>query len=214
MKLIASAAVVAAMLGTAAMAPAAFAQDQGPQAGPGERHQMFLRHHGGNHRFGPQMHMQRGGPGMERSMMRGGGLLALACSADGADRLEHMLLSLSQRLDPTADQQSLFEDFRTAALTAQTGFADSCAELSPEDDTAAAASPDLVERLRRHIGVGEARLTAMNEVLPALEAFYGSLTDEQKALLEPGHGKRGERHGMRIERPVSPAAPEAPELEG
>jgi hypothetical protein len=159
------------------------------------------------------MHIQRGGPGMERSMMRGGGLLALACSADGADRLEHMLLSLSQRLDPTAEQQPLFEDFRNAALTAQTGFADSCAELNPEDDTAA-ATPDLVERLRQHIGVGEARLTAMNEVLPALEAFYGSLTDEQKALLEPRHGKRGGRHGMRIERPVSPAAPEAPELEG
>lgn len=204
----ASAALVAATLGLAAMTPAAFAQDQRPQAGPGEiRHEMFRRHHGGEHRFGPQLHVQRGGRGA------GGGLLALACSERGADRLEHMLLSLSQRLDPTAEQQQLFDDFRAAALTAQTSFADSCAELRPDDGDAAAAT-DLVERLRQRIAVDDARLTAMNEVLPALEALYAGLTDEQKALLEPGHGKRGGRHGMRTEPPAPPAMPEAPELEG
>lgn len=214
MKLIASAALIAAMLGTAAVAPAAFAQDQVPQAGAGEvRHQMFLRHHGGKHRFGPQLHIQRGSSGIERPMMRrGGGLLMLACSGRGADRLEHLLLSLSQRLDPTPEQQPLFDDFRAAALTAQTGFAESCAELRPQGETAAA--PDLVERFETGIAIGEARLAAMNEVLPALEALYGGLTDEQKALLEPGHGMRGNRHGMRSTPPMPPAAPAAPELEG
>lgn len=211
MKLIAtaSAALIAATLGSAAVTPAAFARDQDPRSGE-SRHQMFLRHDGDDRRLGPQLHIRRDGPGVHYGMKHRGGLLALVCSERGAERLEHQLLSLSHRLDPTPEQQPLFEDFRTAALTAQTGFADSCAERRPQDDTAVA--PDLVERLRQRIGIGEARTAAMNEVLPALEAFYDSLSDEQKALLEPRRDRRGDRRGMRNAPPAPPAAPEAPAL--
>lgn len=208
----ASAALLAATLGSAAVTPAAFSQDQHPQSRDAG-HELFLRHHGEARRFGPQLHIRRGGLGMHHVMKhRGGDLLALACSERGAEWLEHRLLSLSHRLDPTPEQQPLFKDFRTAALTAQTRFADRCAELRPQEDSAAA--PDLVERLRRHIGVGEARTAAMNEVLPALEAFHGSLSDEQRALLDSHQGRRGGRHGMRSDLPPSPAAPQAPALDG
>lgn len=194
--------LLAATLGSAAIVPAA-AQDASAQTRPGDqRQELMLRHHAGK---GGMMRHHGGARGDARGH---GGLLMLACSERGADRLEHMLLSLSQRLDPTADQQPLFEDFRAAALTAQTGFADRCAELRPEDGFAGA--PDLVKRLEAGIAIGEARLAAMNEVLPALETFYGSLTDQQKALLEPRRGSRDGRHGMR----AAPPVPAAPAIEG
>ena len=198
--------LLAATLGSAAAVPAA-AQDATAQQRPGEQRQEQMQryHHGKD----GMMRHHRGTRGDARGHS---GLLLLACSERGADRLEQRLLSLSERLDPTAEQQPLFEDFRAAALTAQTGFADRCAELRPADGTGGAA--DLVERLKTGIAIGEARLTAMNEVLPALEAFYGSLTAEQQALLAPRRGGRDGRHGMRSAPQVSTTAPAAPTIDG
>lgn len=195
----------AVTLGGAAVIPAA-AQDASAKARPGEqRQELMLRQHPGK---GGMMRHHRGARGGPQGH---GGLLMLACSEQGADRLEHMLLSLSQRVDPTAEQQPLFEDFRTAALTAQTSFADRCVELRPQDGTADV--PDLMARLETGIAIGEARLAAMNEVLPALDAFYGSLTDAQKALLEPRRGMRDGRRGMRAAPPMPTTGPEAPAAE-
>lgn len=140
---------------------------------------------------GREMHF-RGGPDDARGFMvrvRGrdgmrGGVLALVCSPRGADRLEHMLLSIEQRTEPTAEQAPLFEAFRTTALTAQTSFADSCAELRPATAEAREAL-DLVDRLQARMDIQSAHLEAMTSVLPVFEAFYDSLSDEQKAALEP-----------------------------
>jgi Spy/CpxP family protein refolding chaperone len=182
------------MATTLGAAVPAVAQDAPAEPRPGDqRLELMLRHHGG----GLMRHHRGAGRGH-------GGALMLACSERGADRLEHMLLSLSQRLDPAPEQQPLFEAFSAAARAAQSSFADSCARLRPQGGSAA---PDLVERLETGIAIGEARLAAMHEVLPALEAFYGSLTDEQKAQLEPaGRG----RHGMHRRPAVMFGAPAAP----
>jgi hypothetical protein len=67
----------------------------------------------------------------------------------------------------------------------------------PETSDAAAAAPDLVERLQTRIKVDEARIAALTNVLPSLEAFYGSLTDEQKAKLDMGAEMRREHFGKR-----------------
>jgi len=198
MKLITSttAAVIVATLGLGAMAPAAFAQDQGPQAGPGfgPRHEQGFRAHN-------QDGMRQDG---ERGGMRGG-MLQLVCSDQGAERLEHMFVSLSHRVELTAEQTPLFDALKTAALTAQTGFADTCTSVLPEAGTTAQA-PNLVERLQTGIKIDEARIAALSDVLPSLEAFYASLTDDQKAKLDarPGEMRRehfGKRQGGADQRP-------------
>lgn len=118
----------------------------------------------------------------------GGAIVNLVCSDRGAEALEIAFVRLAHRLDLTAEQQTLFDTLRTNALTAQTAFADSCAAARPAaDDT---ARPDLVARLKARLDIEQARLDAMTRILPDLEAFYASLTDAQKADLQPRRGFR------------------------
>jgi hypothetical protein len=172
---VALAALVATTIGFAAAVPA-IAQDQAaPIAAKADRqiHRMVIRDGG----------MGRGGAG----------ILGLVCSDRGAEALEISFVRLSHRLDLTAEQTKLFDAFKTNALTTQTSFADACKAAMP--DRTADAKPDLLERLKAGIAVDEARLTALNAVLPDFEAFYSSLTDEQKASLMPWHD-RGDDRGM------------------
>lgn len=131
----------------------------------------------------------RGGP------VGGAGILGLICSPQGAETLEVAFVRLSHRLDLTAEQQTLFDTFKTNALTTQTSFADDCAAALP--DQTANTRPDLLTRLKSGLAVERARVTAMTAILPDFEAFYGSLTDEQKAGLMPQRGAdrfgRGDR---------------------
>jgi hypothetical protein len=177
-----SAAMIVATLGLGAMAPAALAQDQRPQAGPGApRLQQDFRFH-------DQDGARRGG-------MRGG-ILQLVCNERGAERLEHFFVSISHRLELTAEQTPAFDALKAAALTAQTEFADTCATLLPEPGTTAEL-PNLVERVETRIKVDEARIAALSDVLPSLEAFYSSLTDEQKQKLDVPAQMRREHFGKR-----------------
>ena len=155
--------------------------------------------------------MRKGGMGQHRlagqgrGMARGmgpGGLLMLACSDKGPEALEIALVRMSHRLDLTADQQPLFDTFRTKALTTETGFADSCKTSRP--NRTADARPDALTRLKAGLAVDQARITAMNNVLPDFEALFNSLSDTQKANLLPhrgwgmgrGAGHFGDRGGM------------------
>jgi hypothetical protein len=118
--------------------------------------------------------------------MRHGGLIALACSPNGAEALDVALLHLSYRLNLTDAQKPLYDAFRTKALTTQTSFADQCKTAMP--DRSADTKPDMLEMLKSRLAVDQARLTALNEVLPDFEALYNSLTDEQKASITPDRG--------------------------
>jgi hypothetical protein len=71
---------------------------------------------------------------------------------------------------------------RAAALAAQTDFAAVCAEVLPAERTERA---DLIGQIEMRLQLDQARITAVTGMLPTLEAFYGSLTDEQKAQLQP-----------------------------
>lgn len=135
-----------------------------------------------------------------RAMMPGramgpGKLLMLACSPRGAETLDVALLRLSYRLDLTAEQKPLFDTFRDKALSTEKSFAETCKADVP---AAGGAKPDFLSRLKSRISIDEARLNALNEVLPSFEALYASLTDAQKAALMPGGGwgPRGEMGGM------------------
>ncbi|RYE08499.1 MAG: hypothetical protein EOP22_13205 [Hyphomicrobiales bacterium] len=122
----------------------------------------------------------------------GASFLNLTCSPRAAEELEVALVRLSHRLSLTAEQTTLFDTFRTSALTNQTSFADACTEALA--DRSADAEPDLLARLKSRLALEESRLAALTAVLPDFEAFYASLTDAQKADLMP---RRWLRHDDR-----------------
>lgn len=162
--------------------------------------------------------MRQGGMGQHRKagpdggMGRGtgpGGMLMLACSDKGAEALEIALVRMAHRLDLTADQQKLFDTFRAKALTTETSFADTCKANRPA--ATADARPDALTRLKAGLAIDQARITAMNDVLPDFEALFTSLTDQQKARLLPhrgwGMGRGPGDHGG-IDRNGPPPAPQ------
>jgi hypothetical protein len=121
------------------------------------------------------------------------------CAPRAADRMERRYDRLAERLKLTPEQQALYDTFMASALTAQTELADTCATLRPEraerpTRAERAQRPDLLDRMEARLKVDEARLAAMNAVFPDFRAFYGSLTDEQKADLFPaGRGNPHDR---------------------
>lgn len=136
-----------------------------------------------------------------------------SCNDRAADRLEHRLDRMAGKLALSKDQEKLFEDFRTSALTAQTAFADQCDTLHPDVTASRNQRPDLIQRLEQRLKFDEARLAAMSELLPQFRSFYQSLTDTQKSELAPRPRMKmqGFRHpGL----PHHPAAPAAPGLDG
>lgn len=192
------AALVTAAVGLTSLAPAMAqtAVPAAPEAAPGTQLTHKPPHfrqfaHREDRQRGDRQHMlvQRGG-GM------GGQLVNLACAPNGAERLEIGFVRLKNRLELTAEQQPLLDALRTASLTAQTGFADTCASLRPT------AKPDLVTQLKSRLQLEEARLSAMNTLLPPLESFYASLTDAQKAKLVPQFNRDDLRN--RDDRPGRP----------
>ena len=196
-------AIVAGAIGFATLTPAAFAQE-GPSPGqPGgnqmqmhDQMQMQMPGHFGNHRIERRNNRNNG--------VRSGALLDLVCADNGAERTEIGFVRLSYRLELTPEQQTLFDDLRSSALTAQTQYADQCSKPGAPDAAAADAQPvppTPVERLTAQIGNDTVRLELLQGLLPKLDAFYNSLTDEQKATLMPergadnGNGFRNRHHG-------------------
>ena len=181
---VAIAALVATAIGFGAVLPT-LAQDAAPPAPPSAsaptdqgtapadktRHRDFGNRYKGN--------------GMDDRGIGRGGLIALACSPNAAEELDVAFVRAQHRLELTADQQKLFDAFRTKALTTQTSFADACKTAMP---AANADKPDILARMKAGLAVDQARLTAMNEVLPDFEALFNSLTDTQKANLLPHRG--------------------------
>lgn len=155
---------IAGTLAFTTMAPAVYAQSNGKSGEQSER----MGKRGG-----------QGGPG---------GFIRLMCSDQGAERLETAMGRVAEKVDLTADQQTLLNNLKTTALSAQTSFADSCTTPATGDDA------DMIDRVRARQANAALRLAAMDEIVPALESFYDSLTDEQKAELKP-EKRGGDRRG-------------------
>jgi hypothetical protein len=113
-------AALLATVGVASMGSAAFAQDSAQ--GQGQTQDANWRQ---NHSHGPQLDFGRDGRNGKFRMA------AIGCGPNAADRLEDRFDRLSERLKLSADQEKLFDAFRTASLTAQTDFADACAAGRP-----------------------------------------------------------------------------------
>jgi hypothetical protein len=216
----AAVAALVAAIGLTAFAPAAFSAP--PTGRPTERGSMP----GGNMQPNQMDFRRDAGSGRFE-------LVELRCGTGAADRMDRRLDRISDRLELTAEQEALYEAFRTSALAAQTAFADTCATLRPANAEQPAAQPvDPIAAMETRLKIDEARIASLAAVLPDLRAFYDSLTDEQKAGFMPRHmaqGHNGEgfgkpgfgqrdhrgpgregRPGPQDAPPAPPAAPDAP----
>lgn len=97
------------------------------------------------------------------------------------------IAEITRTVRPTPEQRTLLDELKAAAAKAADVFKESC------DDTFAMTPPG---RLRAMTNRVSATLNAVKIVRPALEQFYNSLDDEQKArfnALGPNIGERGQQ---------------------
>lgn len=130
------------------------------------------------------------GPGEGHKMGARGGFSALGmmCAPNSADRFDTILDRVADRVELTGEQTDSFAAFRAAASAALTSVSQVCAENKPD------GTGDLMDRLAGAQALMEARLDALEQVMPSLETFYDSLSDEQKAQIRPEHFRQ--RMGM------------------
>jgi len=115
----------------------------------------------------------------------------------GAEGVELALVRLSHAIDMTAEQQALFDTFKTDALAAASTFSTAVEGLRPAKPAAGetAERPDMSVMMQNRIAMQSAQLAALESVQPSMTAFFDSLTDEQKAELAPQRGERGGDRG-------------------
>lgn len=179
-------ALMTATIGFSAIAPS-FAQDAAPAA-PAAQEQNFRQHN-----QGPR----------DGGRMGGGDFLSVE---RGVEAIEIAFVRLSHNLELTAEQQPLFDAFKTAALAAATDFAAATEGLRPAAPVEGEmpTPPDMTTRLDNGITLQAARLAALEAIQPSATAFFESLTEEQTAAMTPqrpgrdggmpgGHGQDGER---------------------
>lgn len=143
---------------------------------------------------GSQAFRPQGGP-----RQQGGGAAGFFDFSRGGEGIEIALVRLSHRIDLTTEQQALFDTLKTSALAAAEDFATATDGLrpTPPAEGEKPVMPDVAERLETRIALEKAHVAALEAVQPSVAAFFGSLTDEQKAELMPARGEHGPRgqHG-------------------
>ena len=165
-------------------APSAAPGPRGPGFGPGGMGP-------GGFGFGPGMMM---GPGMmgSRGFMGGSGMM---CDPRAAGLAGWRLAQVQRAVNLTEAQRKSLDDLQAASAKAAEAIAAACPTDVP---TTSAARLAFMEKRT------EAMLQAIKTVRPAFDAFYGSLSDEQKARLDATgprrwgwRGKRSTRRGDR-----------------
>ncbi len=159
-------AVMAAGLAAAILATPTLAQP-GPGGGPGM----------GRGWFG-------GGPGMMMGPWQmGTPMMRAMCSPRGVGFAEWRIERIERLVRPTEAQKPRLDDLRKASEKAAETMAAACPAEPPANPQA---------RLEFMEKRTEAMLQAIKTMRPAFDAFYASLTDEQKARMA-GQGPRGGR---------------------
>ena len=113
------------------------------------------------------------GPGM----MRGGGP---GCGYGSSRRMQWRTEHLADRLKLTDEQRTKFEDFKTASSKAADAMRATCAA------DVGTTMPGRMDAMEKRM---EAMLAGMKAVRPAFDAFYASLTDQQKADFNSRSGR-------------------------
>ena len=102
---------------------------------------------------------------------RSAGNMAAVCSQKGGSLIDLPVQRIEQVIQPTAQQQGAFDNLKKATQDASDKLQSSCLSAVPLSPV---ARLDTVEALKAMAG-------AIKSVRPALENFYGSLNEEQKA---------------------------------
>jgi len=112
--------------------------------------------------------------GMGERGMHGFGMMARVCGPDGGRMGEAMIGRLERVTQPTAEQRANFDKLKEAASKANDIMRGACPMERSATPTGRLANAET--RL-------SAMLEAVRTVRPAMDAYYGSLSDEQKARL-------------------------------
>ncbi len=136
---------------------------------------------------------RRGGPrppANERAMRE-------VCSDAGTGVTAWPFGEIEQTVRPTAEQQALFDELKTAAAGAAEAFKASCADSFPM------TPPGRLQAMANRL---DATLQAVRAVRPALGKFYEALSDEQRARFNALGPRLGDRDRRRTARAQEPAA--------
>jgi hypothetical protein len=123
--------------------------------------------------MGPGLMM---GPGM-----MGRGMMGRMCGPGAAGFSEWRISRIEQIVKPTAEQKTKLDDLKTASDKAAELMRGACPTDLPGN------MPGRMEAMEKR---ADAMLQAIKTMRPALDAFYASLTDEQKTRLD-GYAGRG-----------------------
>jgi LTXXQ motif family protein len=148
------------MIFAAALAALLSASSAQAQPGPGGR--------------GPGMMM---GPGMMGSGMMGGGM----CSPQAAGLAEWRVEQIERAVRPTDAQRAALNELKTASSKAAETIAAACPREFPATST---GRLDLMEKRL------DAMVQAVKTVRPAFDAFYATLTADQKTALDKAGPRR------------------------
>ena len=110
-----------------------------------------------------------------------GALLDFACGDRAAEALEIAFVHINYAVKPTTEQAPLLDALKTTAIADQKNVADTCQTALKSVD----GKPTMLDRLQASLTLDNARVAALTDVMPKFKAFYDSLTDDQKAKLEP-----------------------------
>ena len=162
----------AAMIAVAAMAVPVIAWSQSPPPAPAAGGPAAP----GGPDGGPMMHRWTGhhGWGMNKSPQQ-------AC-VDRLARRAGMIAAMGFKLNLTAQQKPLWDKLVSETQAAEEGQRKLCDSLPA--NAADRGKLTLIDRLHHRQQVLEARLKAMQQTEPAVEALYQSLTPDQKAMLD------------------------------
>jgi hypothetical protein len=153
--------IAAASLAVAALLAAATAQPYGPGAGM----------------MGPGM---MSGPGVMGSWMTGRRGFGGVCNPSATGLAEWRAERIAELVKPTDAQRSNFDDFKAASIKSAEIMRGACLTELP------ATIVGRTEAMEKRM---DAALQAIRTVRPALEAFYATLSDEQKARLDSNAGR-------------------------
>jgi hypothetical protein len=150
-----------AALGITALLAAAAAQPYGPGAG-------FM---------GPGM---MSGPGMMGSWMTGRRGFGGMCNPAAAGFTEWRADRIAELVKLTDAQRAKFDEFKAASIKSAEAMRGAC--LADVPATIVGRTEAMEKRM-------DTMLQAVRTVRPALEAFYATLNDEQKARLDSNYGR-------------------------
>lgn len=153
--------IASAALGMAVLVATATAQPYGPGAG-------FM---------GPGM---MSGPGMMGPWMMGRRGFGAMCNPGASGFAEWRADRIAELVKLTDAQRSKFDEFKAASIKSVEAMRNACLTDVPE--TIVGRTEAMQKRM-------DAMLQAIRTMRPALETFYSTLSDEQKAKLDSNYGR-------------------------